>query len=49
MEDVVQQIENVTTKDVARVAQRVLNEDQMRLAVVGPHRSDKALRKLLRF
>ena len=48
-EDVVQQIENVTVKDVARVAQRVLNEDQMKLAVVGPHRSDKSLRKLLRF
>ena len=49
VEGVVQLIDNVTTKDVARVAQRVLDEDQMKLAVVGPHRSDKALRKLLRF
>ena len=36
-------------RSFARVAQRVLTEDKLRLAVVGPHRSDKALRRLLRF
>ena len=49
VDEVVRQIDEVTTADIARVAQRVLEEDQMRLAIVGPHRSDKLLRKLLRF
>lgn len=49
VDEVIQQIDEITTADVARVAQRVLEEDKMRLAIVGPHRSDKLLRKLLRF
>ncbi|HEU0020687.1 MAG TPA: pitrilysin family protein [Dehalococcoidia bacterium] len=49
VDEVVQQIDEITAADVARVAQRVLEEDQMRLAIVGPHRGDKLLRKLLRF
>jgi predicted Zn-dependent peptidase len=49
VDDVVQQIDRTTTADVARVAQRVLEEDQLRLAIVGPHRGDKLLRRLLRF
>ena len=49
VDEVVQQIDEITTADVARVGQRVLEEDQMRLAIVGPHRGDKLLRKLLRF
>ena len=47
--EVVQNIDEVTTSDVARVAQRVLDENQMKLAIVGPHRGGKLLRKLLRF
>jgi predicted Zn-dependent peptidase len=49
VDEVVQQIDAITTADVARVAQRVLEEDQMRLAIVGPHRGDKLLSRLLRF
>jgi predicted Zn-dependent peptidase len=49
VEEVVQQIDQITAADVARVAQRVLEEDQMRLAIVGPHRGDKLLTRLLRF
>jgi predicted Zn-dependent peptidase len=49
VEDVVQHIDAVTPEDIARVAQRLLTEDKLNLAVVGPHRSDKPFRKLLRF
>jgi predicted Zn-dependent peptidase len=49
VDEVVEKIDAVAAHDVARVAQRVLIEDKLRLAVVGPHRSDKALRRLLRF
>ena len=49
VEDVIGNIDAVTSEDVARVGQRVLNEENLRLAMVGPHRSDQALRKLLRF
>ena len=48
-EDVVQKIDAVTPDDIARVGQRLFDPDQLRLAVVGPHRSDKLFRKLLRF
>ena len=48
-EEVVQAIDAVTPEDAARVGQRVLDPDKLRLAVVGPHRSDKLFRKLLRF
>ena len=49
VEDVIGHIDAVTSEDVARVGQRVLNEENLRLAMVGPNRSDQALRKLLRF
>jgi predicted Zn-dependent peptidase len=49
VEDVVARIDAVTSEDVARVAKRVLNEDNLRLAMVGPQRSETYLRKLLRF
>jgi predicted Zn-dependent peptidase len=49
VDHVIEHIESVSREDVARVAQRVLEEDQMRLAVVGPHRGHKSLRKLLHF
>ena len=49
VEEVVEWIDAITAEDVARVAQRVLNENQLKLAVVGPHRGDKSFLKLLRF
>ena len=48
-EDVVQEIDAITPEDTARVGQLLLDPDKLRLAVVGPHRSDKLFRKLLRF
>jgi predicted Zn-dependent peptidase len=48
-EDVVRGVEGVHEDDVARVARRLLNEDQLRLAVVGPHRGGDSLRRLLKF
>lgn len=49
VDEVIGRIDAVTAEDVARVAQRVLTEDRLKLAVVGPHRGDKAFHKLLRF
>jgi predicted Zn-dependent peptidase len=49
VDHVVSHIDSVSIEDVARVAQRLLNEEKLRLAVVGPHRSDRLLRKLLHF
>jgi predicted Zn-dependent peptidase len=49
VDNVIEQIESITREDVARVAHRVLEEDQLKLAIVGPHRGDKSLRKLLHF
>ena len=48
-EDVVQKIDSITPEDIARVGRRLFDPDKLRLAVVGPHRSDKLFRKLLRF
>lgn len=49
IEDAVQRIDAVTAEDIARVTQRLLTEDKLNLAVVGPHRSAEPFRKLLRF
>jgi predicted Zn-dependent peptidase len=49
IDEVVQGVNGVHEDDVARVAHRLLNEDQLRLAVVGPHRGGDSLRRLLRF
>jgi len=46
-EDAVRQIDAVTAKDVARVAQNLFSQDKLKLAVVGPHRSDKSFLKLM--
>lgn len=48
-DDVVRQLDAVTTADTARVAQRLFDESRLRLAVVGRHRSDRTFLKLLRF
>ena len=49
VEQVVAEIEAVTREDVLRVARRVLHEDAMHLAVMGPYDEEDAteLRKLL--
>jgi len=49
VEQVVAEIEAVTRADVLRVAGRVLREDAMHLAVIGPYKDgdDEELRKLL--
>ena len=47
-DETVGQIDAVTAPDVARVAQDLFEKDRLRLALVGPHRSDKSLLKLLR-
>ena len=46
---VIRQIDTVSIEDISRVAHRLFAEDKLHLAVVGPHRSDKSFRKLLRF
>ena len=47
-DEAVEQIDAVTAPDVARVAQNLFGLDKLRLALVGPHRSDKAFLKLMR-
>ncbi len=49
VEQAVERLDRVTTDDVARLAARVLDEDRMRLAMVGPHRGAKTMQRLLRF
>jgi predicted Zn-dependent peptidase len=47
VEQVVAEVEAVTREDVLRVAQRVLREEAMHLAVIGPYRDAEDLRALL--
>jgi predicted Zn-dependent peptidase len=47
VEQVVAEVEAVTVDDVRRVAQRVLRQDLMHLAVIGPHDDDRRLGALL--
>ena len=49
VDDIVQKIDDVTAHDVTRVAERLINPDKLRLAVVGPRRGEKTLQKLLKF
>ncbi len=49
VDDTVRKIDAVTVADVSRVAERLIDPDRLRLAVVGPHRGEKALQKLLAF
>ena len=48
-EEVVESLDAVTPVDIARVAKNFLNDDKMRLAVVGPRGGVKALTGMLRF
>ncbi len=47
-DEVVALVEAVTLADMKRVAQRVLDENQLTLAIVGPFRSDKKFIPLLK-
>ena len=49
VEEAMALIEGVGPEDVARAANRVVDENLMKLAVVGPHRSAEPLLKLLHF
>tara|TARA_B100000949_G_scaffold78866_1_gene70331 strand:- start:2225 stop:3487 length:1263 start_codon:yes stop_codon:yes gene_type:complete len=48
-EEVVESLDAVTPADIARMAKNFLNDDKMRLAVVGPRGGVKALTGMLRF
>jgi predicted Zn-dependent peptidase len=47
VEQVVAEVESVTCEDVLRVAGRVLREETLHLALIGPHEDPEALRELL--
>ena len=49
IDETVRKIDEVTAEDVARVAARLLDPNKLRLAVVGPHRGEKTLQKMLKF
>ncbi len=47
-DEAAQKVDTVTGADVARVAQNLCSRENVRLALLGPHRSDKQFLKLLR-
>ncbi len=49
IDETVGKIDEVSSEDVARVADRLMNPDKLRLAIVGPHRGEKTLQKMLKF
>jgi len=49
VEEVIQSINAVTEDDIARVSSRVITPDNIKTAIVGPHRSDKGILELLDF
>ena len=49
VDEVVEHIDSVSTDDVERVAGDLIREDRLNLAVVGPYRSDRRFRNLLKF
>ena len=48
VDEVVEQMDAVTTQDIERVAAGVIREEVLNLAVVGPYRSDRRFLKLLK-
>ena len=49
LDETVERIDKVEIADVARVAERLLDPDKLRLAVVGPVNGEEELQQLLRF
>lgn len=48
VEDVIEDVDKVTTADLQRIADDVLRDDRLSVAIVGPYRSEKRFRPLLR-
>ena len=48
VDEVVALMDEVTTEDVERVAADLVRDEHLKLAVVGPHRSDRPFQKLLK-
>jgi len=48
-DEIVSLLDAVQPSDIARVAKSVLNDEQMRLAVVGPRGGAKTLADMLHF
>jgi predicted Zn-dependent peptidase len=46
-EDVVARLDAITTDDMTRVVRNLLGNDKLKLAIVGPHRSDRRFASLL--
>ena len=49
VDEVVQHIDAISTDDIERVAKEIVREDKLNLAVVGPYRSERRFRNLLKF
>jgi len=48
VDEIVSEVEAVTTADVRRVARELLQTDRLAVSIVGPHRSDKRFAPLLK-
>jgi predicted Zn-dependent peptidase len=49
LEELFAKIDRVTTNDILRVAQEVLREETLNLAVIGPHKNEAKLKVLLKY
>ena len=49
VEEVMEQIDAVSTDDIERVAADLIREEKLNLAIVGPYRSDRRFLNLLKF
>lgn len=49
LDDLHKEINKVTLEDVARVAADIIQEDQMKLAYIGPERTEKSFVNLMKF
>jgi predicted Zn-dependent peptidase len=48
VEELMAKIDKVTARDIRRVAQKVFRTDNLNLAVIGPHKNNAKLQKLLK-
>jgi predicted Zn-dependent peptidase len=49
VDEVVERLDAVTAEDISRVAADLITEEKLNLAVVGPYRSERRFRNLLKF
>ena len=47
-EEMIEKVDLVTTDDIKRVAQYIIVSDKINLALVGPFKTDRGFRKLLK-